>query len=61
MSRSLTSTCYDGHVISTPFEGKRYMGPEQRAQADQHRERVRAYLAANGLGRLKAPETARAA
>ena len=50
--RSLTSTCYDGHVIVTPWAGTRFVPYQQLEQADHHRERVLSYIGIRGMNQL---------
>ena len=51
--RTMTSVCYDGQVIRTPWSvDRRWLLPAQVAQAEDHRRRVLDYLNRNRLRRL---------
>jgi len=59
--RALRSVAYDGTAIVTPWTpGVRYVGPAQRAQADDHRRAVRSHLEEHGLARLRTARRAAA-
>jgi hypothetical protein len=52
--RALTTRCYDGHVVRTPWNAHyRWMLSPQFMQAERHRNRVLEYLEANRLRRLR--------
>jgi hypothetical protein len=52
--RDLEFTAYDGTLIRTPwFVGDHFILSAQCRQAEYHREKVRAYLAASKARRLR--------